>query len=382
MNYSTGCGCDAPAPKPAKTLSVQPLAPTEEIVCPDVRCVPHMLNSLPETDDAVPNYVGVYKGQSYIAPIKALVAATLADAQNAQYRNGEVPTVTEYRDIEAMPVVQKGNCQKTGIAAMPTIAKAMTQALPAAPVGYEPSKVMTTDTEGDVYLATPKQVVYPELVSGLIPAIVENCEGGKIVNIPVLDRILGFGSDCKSFGATTLKQLQEALAKAVPLAAPATLPTFLRGFIDADNERKYPVTVSKQLTSSLSIPVKKSIFAGGAGAPATVTGQTLQPGLYAVTANATFNVTPTGASGVYFGLRGQLDAGQSVSNVTSLTMGTSGNVVFTGVNLTSFVRITTPTAIKVTIEATGQPTTMNLDGDIKIDVMQLAELNLSINGVF
>jgi len=379
MNYSNDCGC-SPAPKAVKTLSVQPTAPTEEIVCPDVRCMPHLLSSLPETDDAVPNYVGVYKGQSYIAPIRALVDSVLADIQNSQYRNGEVPTVTDYRDIESLPVVQKGTCQKTGIAAMPTIAKAMTMALPAAPVGYEPNKVMTTDGNGDVYLATPLQVESPVWIASAI----DNCEKGKIVNFPVLSQILGFGAGCKEFGSTTIKQLQEALAKVVPIATPGTLPAYLRGFLNADEERKYPVTVSKQFSGTQNFVVKQPLLVNSQPTPYLMSSFTLQPGLYAVSVIFTGSMTPTGPTGHYFGIYAKLTAGVTRTSVSVSPASPIPNAAaFGSQTVVANVKITAPTVVQIELRsATSQGTALDFDGTAIVDVLQLAELNIAINGVF
>jgi hypothetical protein len=359
-----------------KTLSVAPAAATEEIVCPDARCLPHLLNSLPETDDAVPNYVGVYKGQSYVAPIRALVDSVLMDSLNSMYRDGKVPTVVNYRDIESVPVVQKENCQKVAVTSMPTLAKAMTTALPAAPVGYEPNKVMTTDENGDVYLATPAQLVSP----GLVPAIIDNCKKGLIKNVPVIDRILGFGADCAEFGATTLKQLQEALAAVVSLAPAKILPDTLRGY-KAGVEYKFPVSlnaVQSKYGNGRFSGIKPSV--PGRNSFGVVTGPDLGEGLWLVTINmnSSWGSVAPALSYASFGMSTTIGE-QAVSAVTIPGMASVPSI---GLTASISKIIQGPLSLKADLFAfPGQATQLAFEGEVVFSAQEISRTNVIINNV-
>jgi hypothetical protein len=296
------------------------------------------------------------------------------------YRGGKVPTVVDYRDIESLPVVQKENCQKVAVTSMPTLAKAMTTALPAAPAGYEPMKVMTTDKEGDVYLAAPVQVVSP----GLIPAIYDNCNKGLFKNVPALGSILGFGSDCKEFGSSTLKQLQEALSKVVGLAPIKTLPDTLRGYKGGE-EFKYPVSLNAVKTASVitSVSGRTPVSGGVKAVFGKNTGPVLSEGLWLVA------ISFSGAVGWQSPRTDYLNFGLDTTiGVTYPVILANTSVADTQVshsyNLQRFVTVPAGQSLALSAESfvfPGPATIAFLKGEVEFNAQQISQTNLVVNGV-
>jgi hypothetical protein len=235
--YGKDCGCNAPVPAPkAINVNVTPSAPTESVVCPDARCLDYMLSSAPESEAATESVMGMHKGRSYVVPMSAMLNAYLKSSLNALYKTSEIPAVVNYRDLEAVQVTQKSNCDKVAIAPLTVLAQAIAEATPKAPAGYNAVTVQTYDKDGAPYLATPLQVVGP----AFIDAAIENCP--KMKNVPLITQLMGFGKDCTEYGMTSIKQLAEALAKSLKLAPTKQLPDGLRGF-KAGVEELYPVKV-------------------------------------------------------------------------------------------------------------------------------------------
>jgi hypothetical protein len=242
---------------------------------------------------------------------------------------------------------------------------------------------MTTDKDGDVYLATSLQVVSP----AFIPAAIENCEKSKFAAIPALTKIMGFGNSCKEFGLTTIQELQEALSKVVPLALAKTLPDQLRGWKEG-KEFRYPVQLNAVLSASQEGGISGS-------SPATigkfdeikfgrVTGPTLSPGLWivsiqfdgavgaastAITA-ANFGMsTPIGYSAPSFVIFPGNVAGQPASQHTY--------------GIAKTVRVANPLTLyaDVIVLPGGQTTIVSTKGNVTFTAQQISETNIVINDV-